>query len=817
MKSHTRIEPLESRIAPATTCTVFGGVATFIGGMAADTLTLSLDAASGLLKHDRFAAGDAGYASAFDFNSFTPGVQTLAAGASSSVNFTDQGLNDIFVIDSSAVTGASAITVEAGRVIAIGGTQFRFDNSMQAVQVAGGSGDDIFTVRSTGNVSQDFTLDGGGGADVFKIGNSAGKLDDLLKPLIVLGGTGADTLIINDAGNANIGSTYALTASQTTRTTGGAGPAAISHSGGDIETYRLFTSGNDDFVTIDRGLALSSGVAAISVFTGTGNDTLFVKPNATSTIAIDGGDPADPTESDLLIIEQAGVINLSIGIVGPPIAGTVSGDNIGDVTFSNVGAPAITGVSPAKNSYTWLDKDGDLATLSVTGGQLSDADFTFDSAGPLKQLQLVNFADDGAEFAGISVSTIARTTALGGDGFVNVGHIDATGVSLGRVAIRGDLGQIDAAGLTSLKVQSLGELGDATQILGGDISSEISGSVGKVVVKTNLAGSLNLADGLGTLGLLKIGRNLTGAAVFGGDTIVRIGGSVLGGDADFSGTIDSEGSITTLTIGGSIVGGFGEESGVVFARAIGAATLGGSILGGVGDGSGVLEVLNVLTTLAVNGDLVGGLGEGSGRIVGSRNDGASLGVIMIGGSILGGGIFSTGSIGAIAVGGDLLGTDFVTAGIAAEGLGFFVPQPAGTPHIGSIAIGGSAEHASILGGFDATLSPTNADAQIGRIVIGGDFIASNIVAGIAPDIDGNFGTTDDTIIPGGSSAIVSRIAKVVVLGQALGDPSATDDSFAIEAQQIGLVKIGARRVSFAAPGAQTYPLGPFGDLVAREI
>jgi hypothetical protein len=74
---------LESRIAPAYVGALAGAAATLTGDGASDALVIT--AVDGFLSHNRFAAGDAGFASAFDFDSTTAGVQKLAADPASTV------------------------------------------------------------------------------------------------------------------------------------------------------------------------------------------------------------------------------------------------------------------------------------------------------------------------------------------------------------------------------------------------------------------------------------------------------------------------------------------------------------------------------------------------------------------------------------------------------------------------------------------------------------------------------------------------------------------------------------------------------------
>ena len=96
--------------------------------------------------------------------------------------------------------------------------------------------------------------------------------------------------------------------------------------------------------------------------------------------------------------------------------------------------------------------------------------------------------------------------------------------------------------------------------------------------------------------------------------------------------------------------------------------------------------------------------------------------------------------------------------------------------IKSINIKGSADNLSVLAGYGFVQNPTNADAQIGSVKIGGDWSRGSIVAGATSGGDG-FGNTLDAAIPGGDPAISSRIASIVIKGQARGtiDPGAIID------------------------------------------
>src|SRR4051794_10954252 len=149
-------------------------------------------------------------------------------------------------------------------------------------------------------------------------------------------------------------------------------------------------------------------------------------------------------------------------------------------------------IAPA--SLTFTDLDGDLVTISSSKGT-RDQLFTATGGGSglldhqLQELDL-NFT---TAFDGATISVTAIPQAGRGDGFVNVGYINATGRVLGSVTVDGDLGAIDvgnttksAFALQTLTVHSMGLLGTSTGAPSG-LVSDFAGSVHAIHVKTDLA------------------------------------------------------------------------------------------------------------------------------------------------------------------------------------------------------------------------------------------------------------------------------------------------------------------------------------------
>lgn len=176
----------------------------------------------------------------------------------------------------------------------------------------------------------------------------------------------------------------------------------------------------------------------------------------------------------------------------------------------------------------YTDVDGDLVTVKTTKGTFEEGDFTFVPEGGMLGAQLTSLKLD-AGFAGATVSFTAKRDLLSGNGFVNVGFIDASGVNLGAVSLKGDLGAIEVgdglgtSALKSLTVQSMGRLGTSTQEAGGAIELNALGRVGTVTVKSDVVGGDFSAAGFTTIKVTGsfVGGSITAAMDIGTLTITR--------------------------------------------------------------------------------------------------------------------------------------------------------------------------------------------------------------------------------------------------------------------------------------------------------
>src|SRR5260221_8719874 len=144
-------------------------------------------------------------------------------------------------------------------------------------------------------------------------------------------------------------------------------------------------------------------------------------------------------------------------------------------------------IAPA-SMLTYTDVDGDIVRISASKGMLAAGDLAFvggGTSGVLKTLTL-NGAFEEADIT-IAVTKIASN----GDGAANVGYINAAGVDLGTVTVKGNLDEITAGSgaaanaIKALDVHSMGVLrfrNGAPETLGVGFKSAITGTLGALNV-----------------------------------------------------------------------------------------------------------------------------------------------------------------------------------------------------------------------------------------------------------------------------------------------------------------------------------------------
>jgi hypothetical protein len=506
-------------------------------------------------------------------------------------------------------------------------------------------------------------------------------------------------------------------------------------------------------------------------------------------------------------------------------------------------APAI---SADGKSATWTDIDGDAVTLKLSKGLLTPAAFTMLAGQSGSALSKLTITD--AVFAGASISLTAKPGANGGDGTVNIGTIDATGRDLGSVSLAGDLSGLLAGdavlatpGVKALTALSIAQ--QAEQLVGitGVVITNINGTVGSlkiagdvsglvfagkmaaVLVGGDIAGKAPFFSGsiaAASVGKLVIKGNVGSKAGYGDINIdnassITIGGNLVGNFLGDSGSIQLNSAIPTkITIGGSLIGGGGDHSAGIESTGGGALSIviKGSVIRDSGSpGSANITVAGT-TTIAIGGSVLG-------NEITANLGGGFLKSLTIGGNVQSDGPGTTSGISAERIGklsikGSIIGA--ANAPFSISALGSFAPaNQAAALAIGSITIGGNVTYALIGAGFNFGASAIG-DAAMGTVKIGGSLIASSIVAGVNP-VAGKFGDADEIIQANVNTlGIVAKIASIAIGGQIYGTAGGPVDTFGIIAEQIGAITVGKVKLPFTA-GKDNALVGFTGDVRVREL
>jgi hypothetical protein len=514
--------------------------------------------------------------------------------------------------------------------------------------------------------------------------------------------------------------------------------------------------------------------------------------------------------------------------IGGSLIGGSGGVNTGEIVAGDIGFVKIGGDVRGGTGQVAarIDAGGKLAGLTVHGSVVGS----------------LNAATTAEILSGGDMGPIK----IGGDlqGFrILGGHIEAGG-KIARITIGGSV--------VGAEFGASGEIVAAAGFGPVKIGHDLVGGGG-----SNNTGFINATAGdlaSLTIGGSIVGRGGTNSGVvnINGDIgPVKVGGDIVGGSGagQASGAVFSiaaDGSIARLTVGGSVLGGSQQQSGYVSAHRIGDVVIGRSLVGGTGNFSGIILGTDTIGAVRIGGNIEGGSAFVSADLFESGLV-RSLHIksVFVGGSIISGSDQTTGTyfncgairaaadIGAIIVKGSLIGNVTNPVYISARG------QPT-TTHLAikSISVGGSVEFGRILAGFDVSSTGIdgnggqNADAQIGAVVVGGDWIRSSILAGVNDhDNDGNgiadgTGDADDTklLVATDSPSIVSRIASITIKGTARGTPASDNsvDHYGFVAEQIGSFTIAGTKIPLK-PGAGNpddvngYPIGVTGDLRVREV
>lgn len=595
---------------------------------------------------------------------------------------------------------------------------------------------------------------------------------------------------------------------------------------------------------------------------------------------IDAGDPSNPalgvksltvrSMGRFGLLTQAGspdlVSDIAGGIGAIKIAGDVKDAKIsvtgGGIASLTIGGSLIGGTGAESGRIV---ATGDIGAVKITGdisGGEGGSSASIRSGGKLTSLTV------GGSLFGIGGDS-ARISSAGDMGMVKIGR-DMAGISggSGSIVATGKLagvtigGSLGGGGTGSGEVRGDGAVGAV--IIGGsvyggqgDFSGRLRGaSFTSVKVGGSFFGNVGMDSGgivcNGAMGPLTIGHNLQGGSgitsgkiFIGGDaTTISIGGSILGASGTGSGQLEVFGKAKSVKTGFDLVGGFDTKAGRIGINGkVDSLTIGGTVFGGTAPQTGEISVGGDIVALKIGRDLRGGSIFGNSGLDRSghvESTGGRIGTVMIGGSMIAGldesatvgadltknaSIRAQNDIGSVTIKGSMIGTSTPNgttfATIAARGQAVVAQGSTKDVAIGSLNVSGRMEFARVLAGFNLDNGATglNGNAQIGKVTVGQDWIASSISAGILDGGAAGFGTTGDSVINNANDAILSKIASVLIKGVIFGS-TAMNDHFGFTAQQIGSVKaLGFTAALTTGPAADApIELSPLtADVTIREV
>ncbi len=582
----------------------------------------------------------------------------------------------------------------------------------------------------------------------------------------------------------------------------------VTNAGGGGGTTNLSPGGSPGIGTLTQTTAIGASETLAFTFdvngtgAGTGHDQIVV--SGAGSITVQAGDtgtinfptnaPAAGSTFRLIDVQNSSTIAPIPGLPAGQVRdyGTVklnlsyTGGDGNDVVLTAVDPSSVVVVAPPTFSpngrvATYTDLDGDLVTVRTNKGGFTAQNFvmvnTSGATGAALRTLDLSAAVAGLAFRGASIS-VAVTKAGSGDGFVNIGRVNATGIDLKSVTVFGELQQVDAgdavlktAGLGTLSALAMGvnaldplfsaggaAQDDLTSTIVGNLSSlkvakgkttylnsqifgafiDVSGSIGKIAID-NLNGRPGLPTAFDGADLVTFASSSIRAVGKIGNVFIE--NAVVGTVHDYSGTIWSRTSMGKVTLGGKIgagnlVGGSDFDSGAIFVGSpddsgttpvfpfggkMKGAKIKGNILGGFGENSGTIYADGGLGAVSVLGNVIGAQGMSSGSIVSS----SGIASVKIGGTLTAGSGDFSGSI--LAFGGNV-GSVTVTQAIDGGTHGILVNGTLKSVTTG--ALNGTSE------GFISALGRLGAGGNaIGSVRVFGNVTNWNIIAGFDTDVD----------------------------------------------------------------------------------
>jgi hypothetical protein len=427
----SHFELLENRTVPAFLTSGYSAAGVSItGDGASDNLTIT--ASGGLLQHNRFTAGDAGFADSFDWDTSTAGSQHLNAIAATTINVDLGGGDDTLQLGTAALPASTLFSLinfnfggagndnlivnDSGGAAntwnytstTVTATGFNLDNTAiveNGEQYILSANADTFNVNSTFNA---LAIQGTSGADVVNIGN-AGSVQGIASAVTVANTGSFTALTIDDSADATGRAVTVTNASVT-----GLAPAAINYAQSDLRslTVNAGNGGNTFAVTSTPGNAFpvvnsinsgtgsdtytiaGSGLQDTNIFNGgTGNDTFNLNGYAAVGVGVTISGKANTAAGDTLIFDaQGAAVNYSPTTLSDGTGKVVNYDTIENLTINNAAPITINGDGTA-NTLLFTSVSATTATFKLDAGPtvaIGGTPFTFNGLGGDDTMQVVN-------------------------------------------------------------------------------------------------------------------------------------------------------------------------------------------------------------------------------------------------------------------------------------------------------------------------------------------------------------------------------------------------------------------------------------------
>ncbi len=629
----------------------------------------------------------------------------------------------------------------------------------------------------------------------------------------------------------------------------------------------MATATQDALIAVDGNITsvrIGTGLGPGGIIGGKGNDSGSVlAAGSIGSVYIDGdiaggaglNSGSISTANELGRVEVVGFLKGGDGdFSGSVRVGTKLGTAIVSKTVTS-GQPVVSGIVAGVGDDSGV----------ISAGSSIDSVFVL---GDIKGVASIptGATNFGSHAGGVSAGTVLKILTLqgsltGGAGTTLSGFIEA-GERMGTVLVNGNVdGGTGANSAVILSGGSAASITVAGHLAGGDgiFSGAIvagqsgAGTLAKVRVANGILGGEGDSSGsisafaLGTVRVELIAGN-------------HAAGAILGGEGNASGSIFAQAGAASITLSKHLVGGAGDRSASIDVGRLGSITV-PQVLGGAGDGSGAILVHDVVsgarTTPGYLGSatieiIKGGAGDASGQLAAE----GGIGKVMLGNLFsgageesgrlrVGGGELSSANVaslkitnlGKAATGADpvfdggtvqVLGTvanfnvgQVLGAKIGADRLGSFTAASlidsvvTAKNAIGKFSIAGDVTNSNVLAGYSVDAAPVNGHAQIGAVTVGGNWSASNLVAGVRDLEHDGFGDADDSPIQSGGGAPFSKIASIVIKGTVSGTAEA-GDRFGFVAQTLGSMHVNGRVISFDGAVSEL-TASTTDDVTARRI